>query len=304
MTVSGWFTDPGGKVNTFRWWNGEAWTRWLSADPTAADPGPEPQPPWPTPAPAADSTTPTEPLDLAALPPPNPADRVVKLPAATAIVAVVVLLILIAVGAIISLAADRPLTGPPVAPPPPTQSRPKIAYDPITRKVSFEEMQFIAPGDPFHCNPEPGEVPGTFTSVFSCSAVVHRNYDKKGSNWAAAVSMGQLDDRLLGSGDLAHIANQALTALLPYDYAEAKPKVKKGKIQDLTGVAPDGRGVLLSAEVHVSKKGVASKYDRVVLVVVKLKSGRHVTWFAEQPNDSKADVVKALHASADTLTAR
>jgi hypothetical protein len=35
VTVSGWFADPGGKVNTFRWWDGEAWTRWLSADPSA-----------------------------------------------------------------------------------------------------------------------------------------------------------------------------------------------------------------------------------------------------------------------------
>jgi hypothetical protein len=170
--------------------------------------------------------------------------------------------------------------------------------------VSFEEMQFIAPGDPFRCNPEPVEAPGTFTSVLSCSAVVHRDYDKKGSNWVAALSMGQLDDRLLGSGDLTHIASQTLTALLPYDYAEAKPKVKREKVQNLTGLAPNGRGVLLSAEVHVSKKGVASTYDRVVLVVVKLRSGRHVAWYAERPNDSPKDVMQALQDSADTLTAR
>ena len=304
MTVSGWFTDPGGKVSTFRWWNGEAWTRWLSADPHAADPGPEPQPPGLTGAPAAENATSTEPLDLAALPPPNPADRVVKLPAAVAIVATVVLLTLIAVGAIVSLTADRPLTGPPVAPPGPTQAPPTIAYDPATRKVSFEEMRFIAPGQPFTCDPEPGKLLGIFTSVFSCSARVHGNYDKKGANWVTVVAMGQLDDKLETGGDLPTIASRTFTELLTPAYGMVKATVKKQKIQWLKGIAPDGHAVLLSADVHVSTPGLATQYDRVVLVVVKLQSGQHLAWYAMRANDSKADVRKALQASADTLTAR
>ena len=193
VTDSGWFADPGGKVNTFRWWDGNAWTRRLSADPTVPDPGPppdiQPDPPsFPPPRPAAEPVAPADQaLDLDALTPPNPADRVVRLPAAAAIVVTVVLLTVIGVGAIVSITADRPLTGPAVDPPPPTQAPAEIPYDPTTRNVSFEELMFIAPAAPFTCDRMPHEVRGTFTSAFTCQALVHRNYDKTNSSWTASV---------------------------------------------------------------------------------------------------------------------
>ena len=303
MTDSGWFADPGGKVKTFRWWDGTAWTRWLSADPTAPGPGAETRPTEPTPTPAVVNPGSAEGVDLAELPPPEPADRVVRLPIAAAIVVAVVLLTVIAVGAIVSLSADRPPTGPPVDPPPRKQAPSRMAYEPGTRKASFEEMQFIAPSSPFVCNTEPQKVSGTYTWEFGCTAVVHRNYDKKNGSWITAVGMGTLDDRLQASGDLATIASETFGALLPPNYGGVKATVKKRKIQNLTGVAPAGRAVLLSANVHVSKPGLATKYDRVLLVVVKLQSGQHVAWYAMRANDSPKDVVKALEDSADTVTA-
>ena len=304
VTDSGWFADPGGKVNTFRWWDGVAWTRWLSADPTAPGRGAETRPTEPTPTPAVVDTVSAEGVDLAELPPPDPADRVVRLPIAAAIVVAVVLLTVIAVGAIVSLSADRPLTGPPVDPPRPRQAPSGMAYDSGTRRVSFEEMQFIAPSSPFVCNTEPQKVSGTFTWEFGCTTVVHRNYDKKTGSWVTAVGMGTLGDRLQAGGDLATVASQTFAALLPPNYSSVKATVKKRKIQNLTGIAPNGRAVLLSANVHVSKPGLATKYDRVLVVVVKLQSGQHVVWYAMRANDSPKDVVKALEDSADTVTAR
>jgi hypothetical protein len=302
MTDSGWFADPGGKVNTFRWWDGTAWTRWLSADPTASGPGVESSPPEPQSTPAVVDPVRAGTLDLADLPPPDPADRVVRLPAAAAIVVAVLLLTVVAVGAIVSLTADRPLTGPPVDPPPPTQAPSTMSYDPGTRKVSFEEMQFIAPSSPFVCA-EPRKESGTFTWEFGCTADVHRNYQKNAS-WVTAEGMGSLDDRLQASGDLATIASRTFAALLAPNYSSVKASVKKRKIQRLTGVAPEGRAVLLSANVHFSKPGLATKYDRVVLVVVKLQSGQHMAWYAMRANDSPKDVAKALEDSTKTVTAR
>ena len=304
VTDSGWFADPGGKVSTFRWWDGTAWTRWLSADPTASGPGAAGRPTEPTPTAAVVDPVPAEDADLAVLPPPDPADRVVRLPIAAAIVVAVVLLTVVAVGAIVSLTAARPLTGPPVDPPPPTQAPSRMSYDPGTRKVSFEEMQFIAPSAPFVCNTDPQKVSGTFTWEFGCTADVHRNYDKKNNNWVTAVGMGSLDDRLQASDDLATIASQTFAALLPPNHSSVKATVKKRKIQRLTGVAPDGRAVLLSANVHFSKPGLATKYDRVVLVVVKLQSGQHAAWYAMRANDSPKDVAKSLEDSTNTVTAR
>jgi hypothetical protein len=303
VTVSGWFADPGGKVNTFRWWDGEAWTRWLSADPSAPDPGPEPQPIETTPKPAVADPVPADPLDLAALPPPDPADRVVRLPAAVAIVVAVVLLTVIAVGAIVSITADRPLTGPAVNPPPPTQVPAEIAYDPATRKVSFEEMQFIAPAAPFSCDPKARQVPNAFASAFTCTALVHRNYDKKNSNWSAVVSLGHLDDRLRAGGDLTSIARSTFGAIVGRNYP-AKVTIKKAKSNPLVGVAPDGKAVLVSAELHVSVRNLPTRYDRLALAVVELKSGEHVAWYSLQPDDSPKDVVRARLNSSRTVTAR
>jgi Protein of unknown function (DUF2510) len=114
---SGWFADPSGKINTFRWWDGQRWTRWLSADAAAPDPGPVPRRAahrqtavTAEPPPSAEARL-AEPTD--AQPPPqsfaspDPADRVVGLPAAAAIIVGGILLAIIAVGAIISLTADR-----------------------------------------------------------------------------------------------------------------------------------------------------------------------------------------------------
>ena len=311
VTDSGWFADPGGKANTFRWWDGKAWTRWLSADPTAPDPGPppdsQPDPPSLPPPQRAAEPEPVAPadqaLDLDALPPPNPADRVVRLPAAAAIVVTVVLLTVIAVGAIVSITADRPLTGPAVDPPPPTQPPAKIAYDPATRNVSFEEMTFIAPAAPFSCDPEPREVPGTFTSAFTCQALVHRNYDKKNNSWTASVALVRLDDRLRASGNLTSIASETLGAIAGQNYP-TKVTVRKLKSNKLVRIAPDGKAVHLSAELHVSVPNLPTRYDRLVLAVFELESGQHVAWYSLQPNDSPKDVGKARQNSAKTVTAR
>ena len=34
----GWYADPAGVAQNFRWWDGATWTRWLSSDPTSTPP--------------------------------------------------------------------------------------------------------------------------------------------------------------------------------------------------------------------------------------------------------------------------
>ena len=116
--------------------------------------------------------------------------------------------------------------------------------------------------------------------------------------------MGHLQDRPQASGDLATIASQTFAAILRGNYANTKATVKKRKTETLGGVAADGRALLISAEVHVAKPSLPTKYDRVVLVLVQLRSGEHVAWYAVRPNDSPKNVAKALTDSADTVTAR
>jgi hypothetical protein len=101
-------------------------------------------------------------------------------------------------------------------------------------------------------------VPRIFTSAFACQAVVHRNYDQKDNNWAASVSLVRLDDRLRVSGDLTSIASETFGAIVGQNYL-TKVTVKKPKSNKLVDIAPDGKAVHFSAELHVSVPNLPTK---------------------------------------------
>ena len=247
--AAGWFADPSGKVNTFRRWDGRAWTRWLSADPSAPEPGP-----------------------------------VLTGPSTSG--------------------ADRPLTGPAVAPPEPTETPLAVVYDQVTRRLSVQELQATMPDKPFSCDLEPRTVPGAFTSAFECTAWVHFDFNAKHDDWVATTGLGDLEEQLRTGRDLDAIADATFSALAAQSYDLDDVTVKKKQTERLTGVAPDGKAVLVSAEMHVSNKDLPTKYDRMLVAVFELESGRHAAYFAIRPNDSKTDVVEAMHISAATVTAR
>ena len=310
---SGWFADPSGKINTFRWWDGQGWTRWLSADAAAPDPGPVPrraahhqttvaaEPP-----PSAEATL-AEPTDPQPRPqsfaPPDPADRVVGLPAAAAIIVAGVLLAVIAVGAIISLTADRPLTGPAVAPPPPVDAPLLLTYDAATRTVSAEELRAVLPADPFLCDDRPREVPGLFTWALSCNVVVHADYDDK-LDWSATSGVGILDEKVGSVDELREMAAQTASGLITRNYTVEDVTIKKAKNVPLGEVAPDGKARIVTAELHVPYRDLPSAYDRMSVAVFELESGEHVAYWSLEPEKSPRAVAGALDESAATVTAR
>jgi Protein of unknown function (DUF2510) len=297
---AGWFGDPSGKIGTFRWWDGRAWTRWLSTDPAAPDPGSVlvAEPPTPASLPADDP-----PPDDTAYAPPDPADRVVGLPVAAAVIIGGVLLAIIAVGAIISLTADRPLTGPAVAPPPPTEAPLAVLFDSASRAVSADELRVVLPASPFTCDPGARDVPDLFTSAISCSAPVHTDYDDK-NDWTANTGVGVLDEQVRSAKDLREMAARTGSGLLSRNYTVEDVTIKKVKNVPFPDVAPDGKARRVTAELHVSYPDLPSKYDRMSVAVFELESGEHVAWWALEPDDSPKAVTEALEASAATLTAR
>jgi hypothetical protein len=309
---AGWFADPSGKINTFRWWDGQAWTRWLSADPTAADPGPVADPGVPT-SPAPDFPPPDEatayaPPDAvkagpAALAPPDPGDRMVGLPAAAAVLVGGVLLAIIAVGAIISLTADRPLTGPAVAPPPPTETPLAVTYNAGTRTGSVEELKVALPAAPFSCASSPTEIPGLFASAVSCDVAVHPDYDKEKNDWGASVGLGLLEPERDTERDLRQLLASTASAVLARNYEVDDLTVKRAKNRT-SDVASAGRARVVTAELHVSNPGLPTKYDAMRVVIVRLESGRHVAWWGLVPDDSPEEVRMAVAASAESITAR
>ena len=49
-------------------------------------------------------------------------------------------------------------------------------------------------------------------------------------------------------------------------------------------------------------KGLATPYDRLVVVVVQLESARHVAFFSDFPHDGSKAALQAVSASASTIS--
>ena len=291
MSGAGWYADPSGRADAFRWWDGDGWTRWLSRDAVAAEPGPTPDIPTPPPA-STDSPPPAE---------PEPATGTVKLPAAVAIVLAVVVLSVIAVGAIVSFSTDRLPSGPAVAPPPAGPAETRISYDDATRRTAIEEMSYIAPPAPYVCPTTPAAQPPIFSTQLGCHAVVHEDYQPSGADWVSAVGMGVLDQSQIGP-DVSATAAEVFTSVVAQNYPVGV------KVRDRTngafGLAPAGQGILITADLHYSVKNVPSRYDAIVVAVVKLESGAYAAWYGMRPNDTPKSTRQVLVDSVQTLTAR
>ena len=213
----GWYADPAGVVQTFRWWDGVTWTRWLSHDPTSTPPRMEA---------VADARP-------AAVPPvPAVPDRTVRLPAAVAVTLGALVLAVIAVGAVVSYSADRLPSGPPVDPPVrPAAVHTPISYDPQTRLASVKEMNFMAPAKPFACLPAPNVQPGVFRSYFACDALVHEDY-AKAEDWHSSVGFAVLDDPLIVPGDLGKTADKVAETLQAF-YPTGQVTIRNRILEDL-----------------------------------------------------------------------
>lgn len=283
---AGWYVDPSGSTDTFRWWDGAAWTRWLSVDATAADPQPTIN--------EAGST---------AYAPPDPADRVVRLPAAAAILVGAVLLALIAVGAIITLTADRPLTGPAAAPPPRSEPPLAITYDAATRAASVEELRVVLPAEPFTCDGRSRQLPSVFDAAVTCLATVHPDYDDQ-RDWSASAGLGLLPEQPRTETELRERLATSAEAVLRNYYNLDDVTLKKAKNRPFPDVAPPGRARVVTAELHVSYQGLPTEFDAIRIAIFHLASGRYAVWWGLLPDDSPAPVRRALDAAAGSITAR
>ena len=306
---SGWYADPAGRPDALRWWDGAAWTRWLSRNAPAADPtipvGPPDQPPSSLAADRsrpADPTSPSGGSSPAGSPPPDPA---VRAPLAAALIIGAVLLALVAVGAVVALSSDRLPSGPAVAPPPVVPPKPKtpVTFDPGSRAAAALEFRAVQPGAPYACTP-PGATTGLFSSAVSCNAPIHVDYNAKGDDWYASQVFGVLDENVVVAGDPAATANKLASGIATAYYFDESIKVKKRSLKRLVDIAPEGKAVLLVMDFHYRVEGLPSRYDHLVIGVFELADGEFATWLASTPNDSPKRVSRALDASSRTVRAQ
>lgn len=305
----GWYADPSGSRGTFRWWDGRAWTRWLSADAEAAPPSeaPEAAPvPAAAPAGAADTTVPAgpapAPAPAAATPEPVAAEPRVGLPLAVAVVTGALLAGVLAVAAVVSASAERLPSGPAVPPPTPSAVVPVVSYDVAARTASVAELRLVLPGAPYTCGTAGQPQQPTFSSVLLCAAPVHENY-RGSADWTATTGIGVVPEALTVPDDPKATADRVFGSLRGQFFAGQRTEVHK-LVAERFAAAPEGAGIAVSGEVHYTVAGVPSRYDRVVVLVVELADGGYGVWFSSRPEDTPEATLAVLDTSIGTLTAR
>ena len=288
----GWHADPAGAEAVLRWWDGEQWTRWLSSDAAAPDPT---RPP------------PVEPVETASVgtAPAAAEESLVRLPVAVAVVLAAVLVAVVAVGAVASASTRGLPSGPALAPPSPTapltSAAPLLDYDAGSRATTIGKLRVTLPGAPYACPDAAAAARPAFDLVVACNAPVHAY--GHGEMWSATAGAGLLPTSLVVAGDAHATADRAFSTLRR-EFFRATPTTVTTLRADPTDLAPAGQAVVVSGQVHYRVRGVASRYDRLLVVVVALPDDRYAIVFSSRPNDSARTVLTALDASLATVTTK
>jgi hypothetical protein len=292
---AGWHADPAGTAGTYRWWDGQAWTRWLSHDQGA--PAPDAAE-----APSAEPAVLAQPAAAPASAPEAPAEQPVRLPVAIAVVVAALVVAVVAVGGVVAASAERLPSGPALAPPARSSSG-AVGYNRGTRAVAIGQLKVTLPGSPYLCDSSVGSAPPTFASGVACSAAVHENYDTQGNDWAATVVVGVLPPAFVDAADLKATATKAFGSARGQFFSGDKTTVTEATAEP-TELGAGTRAMVVSGEVHYRVPHVASRYDRMLVLVVALPDGTHVVVASSRPDDSGAAMKRALQASLDTITVK
>jgi hypothetical protein len=239
----------------------------------------------------------------AAPPTAGPAEQRVPTPLAVTVIVGAVILGLVVLGAVVWLSEPRLSTGPAVAPPPRTSSASEVDYDEATRVAKIQEMRVELPRPPYQCDGAAAPAPPMFTSARACNALVHENYNPKGDDWYASFGMAVVSPSLVVPDDLPATADQIYQQLRGAFFTGEKTTLRKRTSGPLD-IAPVGRAVSISSEVHYAVSGLSSSYDRMLLIVVELADGEYAVCYSVRPDDTPQATLNVLNASLNTLGAK
>lgn len=192
-----------------------------------------------------------------------------------------------------------PVDDSPVQPSPSPTVKGLSAYDPTTRVFAYDGLQITLPGKPYSNYPStPTDIGGDPVGVEG-SAPVHTKYDKSGDEWDATVEVGSVGPKLTGK-NLNQTADKIISYWADNLFNGASVKIEKEKKSTITKGEPRPARII-TADLHYSVKGVASKYDRFSLLVIKGPSGKYEEFLSSRPNDSSAKINKAFEVSINTV---
>jgi hypothetical protein len=225
----------------------------------------------------------------------------VRLPVAVLAVLATVVVALLLIAVVVRVDADRLPTGPPRDPPAPPPEASTFTVD-ADRTARYQEFSVTLAGAPYRCS-DTEAPPAGFTAYVVCAHTVHADYDAAGDDWSAVTGVLLVSDPLVTPGDLTATTRSVFDALVGQLYAtDDHPSLSKVSSVDVQVPVPAGRSASRSANVNVRVKGLATTYDRLVVVVVRLESGRHVAFFSDFPHDGSKAGLQAVSTSASTIS--
>jgi len=281
----GWYPDPAGASGLYRWWDGSHWAE-ITSDSVQAPP----------------------PLVISTEPPEDNASRhVSRLRTAAALGLGFALFISASIGLGLAIwpnqsntSAQRAAGGSGGVPTVGSLGTDPVGYlDERTRTATIGPASVTMPGDPYILSPDPMAINGVLDLLFWASAPVHSRYDGK-HDWSSGVLLGRVAQS--SQGDLESQGALALHRLSNAIF-DHHPTELKGLSWDEHAV--DGRpGMRFSAQVYYSVDQLASRYDTVTALLVRLDDGSLIMAASSVPNDADPDIARQAADALKTFSIR
>lgn len=292
----GWYPDPAGVPDRFRWWDGSTWSDATSSDRHA-----------PTPEHTRGLEDPT--VDPVVITPPEALTEDVAQPTqrswVTRVVALSLGLVLFATAGIgIGLVVWRSPSPPTSASGTPAQDEagsraPTGGLDLDGRRATIGSASVVLPPDPYRIHGDPMSVEGVFDVVFLATADVHPRYDGV-HTWSAAVALLSVSPVLAPDADLDEVGRTTLEELSRRMFGGQPTTLTRVRS---TSKAVDGHpGLWFTAEVGYRVPRLPSTRDEVVAHVVQLEDGTVVAALGSVPDRSDAIVDDLATEAVTSLT--
>lgn len=315
----GWYPDPAGTEDLFRYWDGEAWTDAISESPAA----PAPRAPEPG---RSTGATPTDDPDPTPDIPPVPAAGVrstggarsrtgtgggSRLRVVVALTLGAALLVTAGLGASGHLLGDRhdrssePATERPgrtVGPSDATDTRPPMgSVDEETGEARIGDVEMTLPGDPYDVYAGSAPVRDAFDIFFSANAKVHRHFQGN-RDWVATVGLAHIAPEITDRGTDQEAAEEAMRAVTKHFFGNHKTTRKN--LKSSVGLVDGRPAVTVTVDVHYKIKQLPSTHDRVTAVLVQLDDGSMVAAVSSVPNDAPPEIHRQAADSLGSLRFR
>lgn len=246
-------------------------------------------------------------------PRPDGARRLSLKPALVGIGVVVVVAVIVLAIVLFGNPAPRGLEPPPPADsagtlspsPSPTASPtvagngPDVRFDPVTRMFLMDGLRLTLPAAPYAITrPERTDLGGPGGGV-RADAVVHKDYNGRGSDWDATVEVDHVGPTMRGK-TLNQTADKIISTWATSAFAGVPATIKNEKKVTITKGEPRPARII-TADLHYKVKGVKSTYDHVSLLVIKGPSGNYVAFISSRPGDASPKIKKSLQDCINTI---